>query len=455
VGILAPETAEISVSRQELSELFSITASKTEPAFRGSSETSPPPSLLTTLPNGMRLIVQEDHRLPIVSLVGAFMGGTRLEPEGLWGISNFAAKMLTRGTSSRSGSEIADTVESWAGELDTFSGRNSVGVSAKFLSKDFYPGLEVVADVLQNPTFPESELEKVRTDILARIKAKKDRPSPQLFDLFYETLYTTHPYQHPKTGTAESVTRISQTRMAEWYESLAGPANFVLAIVGDVSAGQVLPMVESLFWGPDPWPARIPDTPPEPPLTQPRSAHLERPGAQTHLVIGFLGADLKSDADAPMSLIDTALSGMGGRLFYELRDKMSLAYTVTAFRQPGLETGAFGVYIACDPSKTSAARKAIFRELEKIRQDGLTPQELQEAKNYLLGNLLMGLQTSSAKAMHMALDELYGLGYDHIHRYMAAIEAVTPEEIRQAADTYILPDRYVVVTVGPDDAGPQ
>jgi zinc protease len=403
----------------------------------------------------MRLIVQEDRRLPIVSLVGAFMGGTRLEPKALWGISNFTAKMLTRGTALRSSSEIASTVESWAGKLDTFSGRNSVGVSAKFLSKDFYPGLELVADVLQNPSFPQSEMEKVRTDVLARIRAKKDRPSPQLFDLFYETLYTTHPYQHPKTGTEETIAGISRSQMAEWYGSLAGPANFVLAVVGDVRREQVVPMVKTLFWGTQPWPLHLPSTPSEPPLEQPRSAHLERPGAQTHLIIGFLGADLKSDANAPMSLIDTALSGMGGRLFYELRDKMSLAYTVTAFRQPGLETGAFGVYIACDPRKASRARKAIFRELEKIRQEGLTPEELREAKSYLLGNLLMGLQTSGEKAMHMALDELYGLGYDHIHRYMDAIEGVTPEQIQQAAKTFILPGRYVLVTVGPNDAGSQ
>ena len=292
-------------------------------------------------------------------------------------------------------------------------------------------------------------------DILAGIRAKKDRPSPQLFDLFYETLYTTHPYKHPSTGTEETITGISRSQVAEWYGSLAGPANFVLAVVGDVSADQVVPMVKGLFWGLEEWPRQLPATPSEPPLENSRAAHLERPGAQTHLIVGFLGADLKSDANAPMALIDTALSGMGGRLFYELRDKLSLAYSVTAFRQPGLDTGAFGVYIACDPSKVSSAREAIFRELEKIRQEGLPQQELQEAKNYLLGTMLIGLQTNGEQAMHMALDELYGLGYDHIHRYMTAIEAVTAEDIQSAAARFILPNRYVFVTVGPGDAGAQ
>jgi zinc protease len=455
VGILVPERADVPITQPEIVDLLSTTLSvpAVQTTAAASSETLPSAPVLTTLPNGMRLIVQEDPRLPLVSLVGVFLGGTRLEPEGRWGISNFAAEMLTRGTSRRTASEIASMVESWAGKLDSFSGRNSIGISAKFLAKDFYPGLELVADVLQNSSFPKAEMEKVRTDVLARIRAKKDRPTPQLFDLFYETLYTGHPYGHPRTGTKKTILGITRAQVENWYGSLAGPANFVLAVVGDVNGEQLVPVVESLFWGSEARSVQMPKTPSRPTLKDPRSAHLERPGAQTHLIVGFLGADLKSDAHAAMALVDTALSGMGGRLFFELRDKMSLAYSVTAFRQPGLETGAFGVYIACDPSKTSLAREAIFRELEKIRQQGLSPEELRDAKNYLLGNLLMGLETSGEKAMHMALDELYGLGYDHIHRYMAEIEGVTAEEIQRAAERFILLDRYVLVTVGPGGTG--
>jgi zinc protease len=185
-------------------------------------------------------------------------------------------------------------------------------------------------------------------------------------------------------------------------------------------------------------------------LKEPRRAHLKRQGAQTHLVMGFLGTDVRSPDNAPMALIETALSGLGGRLFFQLRDKQSLAYAVTAFRRPGLETGAFGVYMACEPGKLPVARDAILKELEKLRENGLTNEELRAAKKYLVGTLKIGLQTNGSQAMHMALDELYGLGYDHTQRFMEEVEGVTKEDVKRAARRVILPDRFVYVTLGPD-----
>jgi len=149
-----------------------------------------------------------------------------------------------------------------------------------------------------------------------------------------------------------------------------------------------------------------------------------------------------------MALIKTALAGQGGRLFTQLRDKQSLAYAITAFRSPGLDTGVFGAYLACDPSKTAVATEAIFKELDKIREKGLTEKKLEGAKSYLLGNLQIGLQTNGSQAMQMALDELYGLGYNNLRTYIREIQAVTPDDIQRAAREIILPGKYVLVTVG-------
>ena len=296
----------------------------------------------------------------------------------------------------------------------------------------------------------ESEIEKVREDILARIRSKSDRPAPQLFDLFYKTLFRHHPYGHPKTGTQKTIRAIGRSDLVKWYRGLAAPSNFVLAVVGDVKRDQLLPYLKTLFSPFTPSAShRVPTISAEPRLTEPRERHLTRPGAQTHLVVGYLGADLKSKDNASMALIDTALSGQGGRLFSQLRDKESLAYAVGAFRRPGLETGVFGVYLACDPSKVTVAREGIFRELEKIRADGLTKRELADAKKYLLGNLRIGLQTNGSQAMDMILNELYGLGHDYTEHYIKKIEAVTLKDIKRAAGKIIGPEKFVFVTVGP------
>jgi zinc protease len=158
---------------------------------------------------------------------------------------------------------------------------------------------------------------------------------------------------------------------------------------------------------------------------------------------------MNSIIDPPMALVETALSGQGGRLFFHLRDKQSLAYAVSSFRQPGLETGAFAVYLACDPGKVPAARRAIMEELEHLVAEGLTEEELGDAKQYLRGTMRMGLQTNSSQAMRMALDELYGLGYDYFGRFTEKMDLVTLKEVQRAIREIVRPESAVVVTVGP------
>lgn len=453
IGIMAPEGAQVTLENQAAAALFTLPEPGSLPQAVKKPQGEPKP-VRVVLENGMRLIVKENHGIPGVSMTAAFLGGTRLETPGKWGISGFAADTLTRGTEKRTAAQIAAAVESWAGSLSGFSGRNSLGVSGKFLSKDLYAGLELLADVLLNPAFPPSEMDKVREDILADIKAKKDRPTSELFDLFYQTLYPDSPYGHPRSGTRKTISSITRSDLETWYQSVAMPSNLVLTIVGDLNPDQVIPYVKTLFAGFSPTEKKLPHIAEEPPLTEARTAHIQRPGAQTHLVVGYLGAGVGSRLDAPMSLIKTALAGQGGRLFTELRDRQSLAYAVMAFRSPGLGTGAFGAYMATDPAKVETATKGIFQELDRIREEGLTGRELEDAKSYLLGNLQIGLQTNGSQAMQMTLDELYGLGYDHLPAYIREIEAVTLEDIQHAAREIILPGRYVLVTVGPDDGPP-
>jgi zinc protease len=453
VGIMAPEGSEIALQDKAVAALFTPPDPESLPKAVKGPEGELAPAMVV-LPNGMRLIVKENHRIPEVSMTAAFLGGTRLEPPGKWGISGLVADMLTRGTQKRTAAQIAATVESWAGSLNGFSGRNSLGVSGKFLSKDLYAGLELLADAILNPDFPPSEIDKVREDILANIKAKKDRPTRELFDLFYETLYPNNPYGHPQTGTLETIGAITRSDLQTWYRSVAMPSNLVLTLVGDLNRDQLTPYVKTLFATFPPSDRKLPNIAPERPLKKARMAHIKRPGAQTHLAVGYLGAGVGTRLDAPMSLVKTALAGQGGRLFTELRDKQSLAYAITAFRSPGLGTGAFGAYMASDPTKAEAATKGIFEELDRIREEGLTEKELEAARSYLLGSLQIGLQTNGSQAMQMTLDELYGLGYNHLPAYIQEIQAVTPDDIRNAAQKIILPDKYVLVTVGPDDGPP-
>ena len=210
IGLMAPEEEKITLEEDVITSLFKGPRPKGAPPENLFTETETKPEMIT-LKNGMRVIIKENCRLPEVSILGAFLGGKRLEKADQWGISGFVAEMLTRGTKKRTADDIAATVESWAGSLEGFSGRNSLGVSGKFLSKDLYAGLELLSDLVLHMDFPVHEIEKVREDILAAIKAKKDRPTAQLFELFYKTLYPHYPYGHPATGTPETISVSRET----------------------------------------------------------------------------------------------------------------------------------------------------------------------------------------------------------------------------------------------------
>lgn len=453
VGVLQPDDADEPPSRRQLTDIFSspslkATLANEEDVFRRIQK-GHALAQRTILQNGLRVVIEPNPRLPVVSMVAVLLGGTRLERPAESGTSGFVAKMLTRGTTTRNALEIASTVENLAGRLEGFSGRNSLGLKAKFLAKDVFTGLDLIADLLLHSVFPEGEVEKVRADMLAAIKAKMDRPAAQAFDLFYETLYRKHPYRHPQTGTAETVAALTSGDLKTWYDRLMASDNLVLTIVGDVDEARVIEQVESLFSGLRPREKGIAAVDPEPPITEVREARLERQSAQTHLIMGFLGASLHSNNNLPMSIVETALSGQGGRLFYHLRDRQSLAYALSSFRHPGLETGAFAIYLACDPSKVSAARRAILEQLEDLRREGLSRKEFLDAKQYLLGTMRVDLQTNSSRAMRMALDELYGLGYDYWQRFIQEIGSVTPEDIQRAVLEILRPETAVFVTVGP------
>ena len=448
---IVPKDSPLSLEREEVESLFRANLAPPKGQLRHGKSGVPRSSIeKIVLMNGLRLLVKENHNLPVVSVVAVFLGGSRLEPNGKWGISGFVAEMLTRGTTNMSARDIALVVEGMGARLNAFSGRNSFGITGKFLSRDLARGFDILSEIIKNPTFLAGEVEKVRVDLLQTIKAKQDRPMAQLFDLFYATLYKHHPYGHPKTGTEQTVRELSREDLMDWYRSMADPSRLVIAVVGDVDTSQVEEMVASHF---SDLPQRsLPaiHITPEPQLTQTRTACIHKDTAQVQLALGYLGVGLNDPLNTPMELVETALSGQGGRLFYRLRDKQSLAYAVTAFRRPGLDTGAFGVYLGCAPEKFPVAKEAILKEMEELRDNGLSPEELKAAKEYLLGMLAIERQTNGAQALTMALNELYGLGYNYEKRHIERVKRVTLEEIKEAVHRVLVPGSYVLVTVGPE-----
>lgn len=444
IGLLTPEKSQVNLSETDLIEssavLTGAAEEKNEPASGGFVE--------TRLSNGARLLIKQDHSLPLVSLRAAFLGGVRYETIGNNGINNFLAMVWDKGTKDKNAEELARALEDMAASVSSFSGRNSFGLEADFLSQYLDESLTLFTEVLTQPRIDSAEVERQRPVILAAIKRQQDEMSARTFKLFSKTIYQGSPYALDMLGTSETVEAIKTDDIREYYDKWVRPSNMVLSIVGDVDPEAVQARLEELLKG---WNGKA-STPPEINLPDKwegvRKAEDVIDRAQAHLILGFPAPGLKSEDKYSLEVLDNVLSGQGGRLFIELRDKKSLGYTVTSFYSHGLGTGSFGFYIAFDPAKVNEARDGFGAVIEEIKKNGVSDKELEGAKENLLGTFDIALQSYEAQASQAAFNDLYGLGVEYPETYVEKINAVTKEDVVRAARRYLNMDQAVEVIVG-------
>ncbi|MYF48464.1 MAG: insulinase family protein, partial [Candidatus Dadabacteria bacterium] len=379
-----------------------------------------------------------------------FLGGLRYEDESTNGISNFMAEMFTRGTSSRSAEDIATQIEGLGGTVDGFSGKNSVGVTLSALSENFEGAMDIFSDVILNPSFSDEEMERGRREILAALERQKDNLTGKTVRNFLSTLFLSHPYRFNVLGTEENVSGFTSTDVSRFYEKVIRPENMVISVAGDIDTEKTLGVLEKLFGGMKKGGFKKIRPPRESALSSAReNIEFEREKAQTHIIAGFHAPGFRSRDRYAFEVLNTVLSGQGGRLFIELRDKKSLAYAVTSFYVPGMEGGYFGVYIGTAPQKEKEALGAIREQLQLVL-NGVGEQELERAKNYIVGSFEIGLQRNSAQASTVGFDELYGIGTYEYRKFPEKILAVTVDDVARVARKYINPGAAAVAILRPE-----
>lgn len=445
ISLLGPDEKANLLQKVDLGAILEGTGS---PAVSGEKK-KPSKVSKTVLENGIRLIVKENRGIPLVSIQVSFLGGVRFEEEAQNGINHFMAVMITKGTENQTSLEIAKKVERMAGSLSGFSGYNSFGLSFTFLSQHFDEAIALLGEVIKQPSFDAEEMEKRRRSILASIRQQEDDLDRMVFKLFRKVLYEKHPYRMDTIGTLESIQRLTQKDLKEYYHRLAVPENMIVTVVGDVDFNQTISAIKKEFEKMKPAGFAPPPLPKEPPFEKTRKSEMYQEKEQAHFVLGFPGATILSRDRYSLDVLDAALSGMGGRLFYELRDKRSLAYSLAFVSHVNLDPGYIGVYMGTHPDKVETAIAAVLEELKKVKEEGLTEEEVERAKRYLIGNFEIGLQTNGAHASQMSMDELLGLGYDHLQRYPDEIQRVTREDVHRVAKTYFNLNAYALAIIRP------
>ncbi len=402
------------------------------------------------LANGLRLLVKEDHRLPFVEFRSVLKGGVLAESIENNGLTQLTSKMLLKGTKKRSAEDIAKEIESVGGSLDNFGGNNTFGINAEVLSSDFNTGLQLVADVLLNPSFPAPALERERQIQLAGIKSQKDQLLRSAGINLRRALFGDTGYGLDSLGAESSVQQLQVADLQTFHQRLAVPNNCVLAIYGDVQADAVKAEVEKYFGQWKRGEEALAKLPPAPALKEIKRVNEFRDKKQAVLIIGFMGTTVHDSDRYALELLQEACSDLGSRLFLRIREKLGLAYYVGAQNFLGLAPGYFAFYVGTAPEQVDLVEKELLREAELLRNEGSTAEELKRSKAKIIGQRKIARQDLGGLAMTTAMDELYGLGYAHSETDDARYEAVSLEEIKKVAQKYLKSDAMVISAVKPE-----
>jgi zinc protease len=403
------------------------------------------------LANGLRLLVREDPRLPLVAMGAVFRGGLLAETPDTNGITRLMAKALLKGTKTRTAEQIANDIEAVGGSISSDAGNNSFSVSVDVTKPDVKLGLDLLSDVLLNATFPEKAIAREKEIQIASIQQEEEQLTTVARNIMRQALFPQHPYALRSNGSVESVQRLTQKDLLEFRDRYVTAKNGVIYVFGDVNATEVKQIVEQTLGKMNSGALALTDAKPSMPLGKPEIVESRKDKAQGVIMVGFRGASLSSPDRYALELIDEASSDLGSRFFVRIREQMGLAYYVGASEMQGLVPGLFAFYLGTDPQKIEPVKTALLDEIQKLANDGLTPEELARAKKKLIGQQEIANQSDDAFGYHCALDELYGLGFNYYKQLEHAVNAVTLEDTKQVAAKYFRDQPYVLATVRPPE----
>ena len=403
------------------------------------------------LSNGMRLLVREDPRLPLVSMAAVFRGGLLAETPQTNGITRLMAKVLLKGTKTRTGEQIADMIEAVGGSIGSDAGNNSFSVSLDVTQPDFKLGAELLSDVLLNATMPEKAITREKEVQLAGIKEDEEQLTTVARNILREALFPEHPYALRGKGSLPSVAKLTKKNLIEFRDRYLVARNGVISVFGNVKAAEVKQIFEQALSGMKSGDLALTDAPKPRPLAKTIPVESLKDKAQGVIMVGYRGADMFSSDRYALELIDEASSDLGSRFFIRIREQMGLAYYVGASQMQGLVPGLFLFYLGTDPQKIERVKTALLDEINKLAAEGLTNDELARAKKKLLGQMQIANQSNDSFGYMAALDELYGLGFAHYKTLERDVEAVTLEDVKRVATKYFQKQPYVLATVRPPD----
>jgi zinc protease len=406
------------------------------------------------LPNDLVWLFSQQSQLPLVNLELIIKAGVLVEPQGKEGLANLTASLLLNGTKSRTSTKIAEELDFMGARLSAGGGDDFATVSLAVLKKDLGPALDLLKDILLNPTFPVGEMQRKVSQFKAALVSEEDEPMVVASRAFAKNLYGSFPYGHPVVGTPQGLSAITRKDLVDFHRTYYRPNNAVLSLVGDLTPEEALQWVIKTFgaWGASPIPPS--KLPPIPPLTQRREVVIDKDISQANIILGNLGITRNNPDFYALQVMNYILGGGGfaSRLMDDIRVNRGLAYSVSSSFSPGLEPGPFAVTLETKNASAQEAIDQVVAHLRRMITQPVTTDELKDARSYLIGSFSRKMDSISKRAWLLGYVEVYGLGLDYPWRYPELIQHLTPADIQTVADKYIHPEKYLLVIVGKKSA---
>lgn len=406
------------------------------------------------LPNDLTLLVVEKHNLPLVTVNVCIQAGTLVEPYQKAGLANMTARLLTEGTKSRTSLQISEAIDFMGASLSSSGGKDYVSVSLAILKKDIEEGFEILADVLQNPVFPEDEVQKLKQRIIGMIRVNKEDPNYLAQRAFKTALFgETHPYGRPLLGTEESIQTLTREDAFDFHRAYYKPDRTIIAVVGDITVEETRQLHSKFFSS---WETDDSQNPPSPAAFQ-RESHekkkitkIDRDLTQATIILGHDGIARDNPEYFAVSVMNYILGsgGFSSRLMDTIRDDMGLVYSIYSYFSASKLPGSFKVKLQTANKNANLAINETLKQINKLKSNGVTDQELADAKSYLVGSFPLRLETNSRIADMLVDIEYYNLGIDYLNKYPEYINSVTKDDIKMAASKYIRPEKLILAAVG-------
>jgi zinc protease len=405
------------------------------------------------LPNGGIIISKEAHTVPAVTFQVSVRAGSIYDSNELLGLSHLTSRVLDRGTRDKSSDEIAEALDARGVSLSVSANRHVITVSCTCLSDDFEPMLELVGEIMMQPSFPDQEIETRKGEVLNAIRQDEDSPAATAVHALFAMLYpNAHPYGRPAKGRVETIHRMTRSDLAAFHRARFAPSTLMAVIVGDVDRDRAARAGERVFGH---WQAPVPSeiTLAHPPTERVREERVipMMNKAQADVAYGFTTIVRSDPSYYAYTLMNNALGqyGIGGRLGDSIRERQGMAYYVFSSFDANVVEGPLLIRAGVNPANVDRALASIDEEIRRLAADGLTETELADCKQYLIGSIPRLLETNAAIAVFLGTAEFFGLGLDHDVRVPALLDEVTLEDVKRAAQRTLDTNRASIVVAGP------